>query len=254
MKTFAYAGLLCALLTLPSPRVQAETGAPDHRVAVRGDRFVRDGKPYQILSGSIHFQRIPRAYWRDRLRKARAMGLNTVTSYVFWNAIEAKRGTFDFSGRNDVAAFLRMAQQEGLDVILRPGPYVCAEWDAGGLPAWLFDAPMAAPAGGAIAIAGLVVIALGFLALRGNIQVAPHTKEGAHLVTSGIYRWLRHPIYSGIALCVAGLWLREPTLAAGISALVVIGFLGVKRRVEERFLMAAYADYGRYRERTVGFP
>jgi protein-S-isoprenylcysteine O-methyltransferase Ste14 len=113
---------------------------------------------------------------------------------------------------------------------------------------------MAAPAGGAIAIAGLVVIALGFLALRGNIQVAPHTKEGAHLVTSGIYRWLRHPIYSGIALCVAGLWLREPTLAAGISALVVIGFLGVKRRVEERFLMAAYADYGRYRERTVGFP
>jgi protein-S-isoprenylcysteine O-methyltransferase Ste14 len=105
----------------------------------------------------------------------------------------------------------------------------------------LFDAPMAAPAGG-------------FLALRGNIQVAPHTKEGAHLVTSGIYRWLRHPIYSGIALCVAGLWLREPTLAAGISALVVIGFLGVKRRVEERFLMAAYADYGRYRERTVGFP
>ncbi|HUJ01231.1 MAG TPA: methyltransferase, partial [Usitatibacter sp.] len=101
---------------------------------------------------------------------------------------------------------------------------------------------------------GLAAIAAGFLALRGNIQIAPHTKEGAHLVQSGIYRVLRHPIYTGIAACVVGLWLREPTLPAGIAAIVVIAFLGVKRRVEERFLLAAYPDYADYRKRAVAFP
>jgi len=124
-------------------------------------------------------------------------------------------------------------------------------WNPG---APLFASPGAAIAGNAIGIAGLAVIALGFLALRGNIQVAPHTKQGAHLVQSGIYRILRHPIYTGIATCVVGLWLREPTLAAGIAGVVVIAFLGVKRRVEERFLLAAYPEYARYRKRTVAFP
>src|SRR5512135_3417862 len=100
----------------------------------------------------------------------------------------------------------------------------------------LFVSPAAAMAGNVAGIAGLAVIAAGFLALGRNIQVAPHTKAGAHLVQSGIYRVLRHPIYTGIALCVAGLWLREPTLAAGIAGIVVIAFLGLKRRVEERFL------------------
>jgi protein-S-isoprenylcysteine O-methyltransferase Ste14 len=118
----------------------------------------------------------------------------------------------------------------------------------------LFASPAAAMAGNAIGIAGLVVIGLGFLALRGNIQIAPHAKEGAHLVRSGVYRVLRHPIYSGIALCVVGLWLREPTLAAGIAAVVVIVFLGVKRRVEERFLLAAYPEYAEYRKGTLAFP
>lgn len=118
----------------------------------------------------------------------------------------------------------------------------------------LFVSPAAAIAGDAAGIAGLAVIALGFLALGRNIQVSPHTKEGAHLVTSGIYRWLRHPIYSGIALCVAGLWLREPTIPAGAAAIVVLAFLGVKRRVEERFLLAAYPEYDAYRKRTAAFP
>ena len=110
-------------------------------LTVKGDHFVREGKPYQIISGSIHYPRVPREYWRDRLRKARAMGLNTVETYVFWNLHEPKPGQFDFSGELDVAAFIRMAQEEGLNVLLRPGPYVCAEWEAGGLPSWLIGDP-----------------------------------------------------------------------------------------------------------------
>lgn len=109
--------------------------------ATAGEHFTRDGQPYQIISGAIHFQRIPRAYWQDRLQKARALGLNTIETYVFWNAVEPQPGQFDFSGNNDVAAFVRAAAAEGLNVILRPGPYACAEWEAGGYPAWLFADP-----------------------------------------------------------------------------------------------------------------
>ncbi|AOD15831.1 beta-galactosidase family protein [Xanthomonas fragariae] len=104
----------------------------------QGTQFVRDGKPYQILSGAIHFQRIPRQYWKDRLQKARALGLNTVETYVFWNLVEPQQGRFDFTANNDIAAFVREAAAQGLNVILRPGPYTCAEWEAGGYPAWLF--------------------------------------------------------------------------------------------------------------------
>ncbi len=85
----------------------------------------------------MHYPRVPRAYWRDRFRKARAMGLNTITTYVFWNVHELHPGVYDFSGQNDVAEYIREAQQEGLNVILRPGPYVCAEWELGGYPSWL---------------------------------------------------------------------------------------------------------------------
>jgi beta-galactosidase len=85
----------------------------------------------------MHYPRVPRAYWRDRFRKARAMGLNTLTTYVFWNLHEPRPGVYDFSGQNDVAEYIREAQQEGLNVILRPGPYVCAEWELGGYPSWL---------------------------------------------------------------------------------------------------------------------
>jgi beta-galactosidase len=104
---------------------------------VEGQQFVLKGKPFQILSGEVEYARVPRADWRDRLRKVRAMGLNAVTVYVFWNLHETRPGVFDFSGQKDVAEFLREAQEEGLYVVLRPGPYVCAEWDLGGYPAWL---------------------------------------------------------------------------------------------------------------------
>jgi beta-galactosidase len=119
----------------------APTAFASAPVTVSGAQFMRDGKPYQIISGDMHFQRVPREYWTDRLRKLRAMGLNTITTYVFWNLLEPSPGHFDFTGNNDVAGFVKAAQAEGLNVILRPGPYVCAEWDAGGFPAWLFAEP-----------------------------------------------------------------------------------------------------------------
>jgi beta-galactosidase len=115
----------------------AQTQKAAHTFTVEGKQFRYDGKLYQVLSGEMHYPRIPREYWRDRFRKARAMGLNTITTYVFWNVHEPKRGVYDFSGQNDVAEYIREAQQEGLKVILRPGPYVCAEWELGGYPSWL---------------------------------------------------------------------------------------------------------------------
>ena len=112
-----------------------------HSFRVEGNQFLLDGQPFQIVSGEMHYARIPRAYWRDRLQKARAMGLNTISTYVFWNLHEPKQGIYDFSGQLDVAEFVREAQQEGLHVILRVGPYVCSEWDLGGLPSWLLADP-----------------------------------------------------------------------------------------------------------------
>jgi beta-galactosidase len=112
-----------------------------HAFRVEAGEFTLDGKPFRIISGEMHYPRIPREYWRARLKLARAMGLNAITTYVFWNEHEPSPGVYDFSGNNDVAEFIREAQQEGLWVILRPGPYVCAEWEFGGYPAWLLKDP-----------------------------------------------------------------------------------------------------------------
>jgi len=124
---------LSALLAASRPQ--------SHTVAFDSAHFLIDGRPIQIISGEMHYARVPREYWRDRMKKARAMGLNAITTYVFWNLHEPKPGVFDFSGQSDVAEYIRIAQQEGLYVILRPGPYVCSEWDLGGLPAWLLADP-----------------------------------------------------------------------------------------------------------------
>jgi beta-galactosidase len=132
---------LASLSTTAALYGQAPAARAAHILRAVGDHFELDGKPFQIVSGAIHYERVPRVYWRDRLRKARAMGLNTVETYVFWNFHETSPGVFDFSGQKDVAEFVREAQQEGLWVILRPGPYACAEWDFGGLPAWLLREP-----------------------------------------------------------------------------------------------------------------
>jgi beta-galactosidase len=127
---------ILASIAVPFSFVSAQQKAA-HTFAVQGSQFVLDGKPFQVISGEMHYQRIPREYWRERFRMAKAMGLNTVTTYVFWNVHEPRPGVYDFSGINDVAEFVREAQQEGLWVILRPGPYACAEWEFGGYPAWL---------------------------------------------------------------------------------------------------------------------
>jgi beta-galactosidase len=114
---------------------------PAAEFKVDGNSFVLEGKPLQIRSGEIHYPRVPKAEWGNRIRMAKAMGLNTVSTYVFWNLHELKRGVFDFSGEKDVAEFVRTCAAEGMKVIVRPGPYVCAEWDSGGLPAWLLAEP-----------------------------------------------------------------------------------------------------------------
>lgn len=99
--------------------------------------FLLDGKRFVIRSGEMHHERIPAPYWRHRLKMAKAMGLNTVCAYLFWNHIEPEPGQWNFKGQSDVATYCKIAQEEGLKVILRPGPYSCAEWEFGGFPYWL---------------------------------------------------------------------------------------------------------------------
>lgn len=101
------------------------------------DNFYLDGKPFQIISGAIHYFRIVPEYWQDRLEKLKAMGCNTVETYIPWNMHEPKKGEFHFEGMLDIERFVKTAQELGLYVILRPSPYICAEWEFGGLPAWL---------------------------------------------------------------------------------------------------------------------
>lgn len=108
-----------------------------HKFDLGDSAFLLDGKPLQMISGEMHCYRVPREYWRDRMKMAKAMGLNTIGTYVFWNAHEAEKGKYDFTGNNDIAGFVRIAKEEGLWVVLRPSPYACAEWEFGGYPWWL---------------------------------------------------------------------------------------------------------------------
>lgn len=103
--------------------------------------FRLDGAPFRLVSGGLHYFRVHPAQWRDRLRKARLMGLNTVDTYVPWNLHQPRPDTHRWDGPLDLAGFLRVAQDEGLLVLLRPGPYICAEWEGGGLPSWLLAEP-----------------------------------------------------------------------------------------------------------------
>ena len=108
-----------------------------HTFSLTDTAFLLDGKPFQMISGEIHYPRVPRESWRHRMKMAKAMGLNTIGTYVFWNIHEPQKGKYDFSGNNDVKEFVKIAKEEGLWVVLRPSPYVCAEWEFGGYPYWL---------------------------------------------------------------------------------------------------------------------
>ena len=119
----------------------AVQAADQPRFAVGEEDFLLDGKRLQIRCGEIHFARVPPEYWRHRLKAIKAMGLNTVCAYLFWNFHEWREGKYDWRGQRDAAEFCRLAQAEGLWVILRPGPYACAEWEMGGLPWWLLKQP-----------------------------------------------------------------------------------------------------------------
>ncbi|WNQ11418.1 beta-galactosidase [Paenibacillus aurantius] len=104
-------------------------------------QFTLDGEPVQLLSGAIHYFRVVPEYWEDRLRKLKACGFNTVETYVPWNLHEPQEGRFVFEGLADIEGFIRLAGELGLHVIVRPSPYICAEWEFGGLPAWLLKEP-----------------------------------------------------------------------------------------------------------------
>lgn len=113
-----------------------------HSFSLSKTEFLLDGKPFQMISGEMHPARIPVEYWRHRIQMAKAMGCNTIAAYIFWNYHESESGVFDFqSGNHNIAQFIRIVKEEGMWLILRPGPYVCAEWDFGGLPSYLLSIP-----------------------------------------------------------------------------------------------------------------
>jgi beta-galactosidase len=130
--------LFLCLLVLPFFHT-AFAQRPLHRFIIGNGNFLLDGKPVQLISGEMHFARIPQEYWRDRLKMARAMGLNTIATYIFWNYHEPEKGKYNFTGNADVARFVKTAQEESLWVIVRPSPYACAEWEFGGYPYWLLN-------------------------------------------------------------------------------------------------------------------
>ena len=111
--------------------------AAEKMIAWKDGYFIINGKPTFISSGEMHYSRIPRELWRDRIWRAKQLGFNCVQMYVFWNATEGKEGQWDFTDNLDLDAWLTMIQDAGMYAIVRVGPYSCAEWDDGGLPAWL---------------------------------------------------------------------------------------------------------------------
>ena len=146
LRTISFAALVSAGAFSCSPRAPFANASPNgratHHFELGRDEFLLDGKPFQIRSGEMPPARIPAEYWRQRIRMAKAMGLNTIAAYVFWNYQEPQEGKFDFTtGNHDIAKFFRICQEEGMWVLLRPGPYCCAEWDFGGIPPYLLKYP-----------------------------------------------------------------------------------------------------------------
>ena len=145
-KQFTLIGLIMALACMPCmgmantpshPTVSQAAPKDKGNFSVGKGTFLLNGKPFIVKAAEVHYPRIPQEYWEHRIQMCKALGMNTLCLYVFWNIHEQREGEFDFTGNNDVAAFCRLAQKNGMYVIVRPGPYVCAEWEMGGLPWWL---------------------------------------------------------------------------------------------------------------------
>ncbi|CAH1981050.1 unnamed protein product [Acanthoscelides obtectus] len=139
-----------SLITSELPTLYEHYTAGGIHTGLNSDKpyFTLNDKNISIYSGAIHYFRVPKEYWRDRLRKLRAAGLNTVETYVPWNLHEPQPDTFDFGQGGsdwehllDVREFLTIAKEEDLFAIVRPGPYICSEWEFGGLPSWLLREP-----------------------------------------------------------------------------------------------------------------
>ena len=131
--------LCCNTVTAsnPTPAPAAAPAAKPGSFKVGNKTFLLNDKPFVVKAAEVHYPRIPREYWDQRIKMCKALGMNTLCIYIFWNSHEQQQGVFDFTGNNDIRAFVKLAQQNGMWVIVRPGPYVCAEWEMGGLPWWL---------------------------------------------------------------------------------------------------------------------
>ena len=129
--------MMAALLCLVSLGANAQAPESGRTFEAGKGTFLLDGKPFVVKAAELHYPRIPQPYWDQRIKLCKALGMNTICLYVFWNAHEPQPGVYNFEGQNDLAAFCRLCQDNGMYVILRPGPYVCAEWEMGGLPWWL---------------------------------------------------------------------------------------------------------------------
>lgn len=140
LKLSVFLALMIRVRALPSSTATSSATRP--AFTYNSESFLLNGEPYVIIGGQMDPQRIPPEYWRDRLYKARAMGLNTIFSYVYWNLLEPEQGQWE-GGKdsNDIAKYFQIAQEEGLHIVLRPGPYICGEREWGGFPSWLSTVP-----------------------------------------------------------------------------------------------------------------
>ena len=139
--SFVLIGLLFLAACKITPR-KTEAARKNQTFSLDSSQFLLNNKPFEIIAGEMPYARIPEKYWKQRIEMAKAMGCNTITTYVFWNYHETQPGKFDFkTGNHNLAEFIRLVKEEGMWLIIRPGPYACAEWDLGGIPPYLLSIP-----------------------------------------------------------------------------------------------------------------
>ena len=131
------AAIAALALSASTITAEAQTTTPKETFSIGDKAFMLNNEPFVIKAAEIHYPRIPREYWDHRIKMCKSLGMNTICIYVFWNIHEQTPDQFDFTANNDIAEFCRLAQANDMYIIVRPGPYVCAEWEMGGLPWWL---------------------------------------------------------------------------------------------------------------------